>query len=598
MEKAILPFKKYFTLYLSAATSVLSAGIVLEQSVIHDQEAEIIFRYTLEKDEYLYEESLQLHAEPAIITVKKFFADPSPRIIYDTKMRRDVAVFKNTGTLHYTLTLPTKIPAESSVFLHYRSNTRAKPGILVAALSPAKNSAHETSQRPTIAHPVALHIEHPSITSATTAAFQEIIRYLSDTLTQIQEAISYKVMHTTAIFPRLMLVLILGLLMSFTPCIYPMIPITVGILQASAGNSFVRNATLALAYTVGMASTFATLGFLAATGSAQFGALLGNTYFVAILVLFLAYLAGTMLGLYELWMPQFMNMSVHTVRGGSYISVFIFGALSGTFASPCLSPGLLLLLSIVATLGNPYMGFLLLFAFGMGLGIPLLIVGTFSNSLNVMPRAGIWMLEAKKIFGVLLLSMCFYYLSFIVPLYTIWALVAFCLFALGVAAIISMSPADTAWFRRYKAAVGMLLIIAACATVPPLLRALITAPDDHGNWATSYTDARAQARTEKKFLFADFGAAWCSSCTTLKRAVLDTPVVSTVLNKTIPVYIDCTNPTHESCATVQKKFGVKGYPTVLLIDPETETIRGQWGSELLNKKPEFFAQELETLITQ
>lgn len=71
-----------------------------------------------------------------------------------------------------------------------------------------------------------------------------------------------------------------------------------------------------------------------------------------------------------------------------------------------------------------------------------------------------------------------------------------------------------------------------------------------------------------------------------------------MINKTVPVYVDCTNPTHESCSTVQKHFEVKGYPTLLLIDPETETLIGRWGSELLNKSPESFAQELETLITR
>lgn len=597
MEKATFFLKKYSLVCAGIAAYTASAAVFHEKTEIQDTLATITFGYTLPEGEYLYAESLQLHTEPVTIAVQEFSAEPSARTLYDTKLRRDVAVFKDTGTLVYTLQMPAQIPAEGSVILNYRSNKTTKPEVIVVTL-PTASAARAPVERPTIPHTVATHTEHPSFTSALTTHIHNIVAQASDILTRIQDAISYQVKNTTSTLPRLLLVLILGLLMSFTPCIYPMIPITVGILQANAGSSFIRNATLALSYTIGMASTFALLGFLAATGSAQFGALLGNPYFVTVLVLFLAYLAGTMLGLYDLWIPQFMQASGQEVRGGSYVSVFIFGALSGTFASPCLSPGLLLLLSIVATMGNPFMGFLLLFAFGMGLGIPLLIVGTFSNSLNLMPRAGMWMLEMKKIFGLLLLIMCFYYLSFILPLYTIWALVALSLFALGVASIISMSPADTAWFRRYKAAVGMILIIGACATVPPFLRALITTPDDHGNWATSYTDARAQARTEKKLLFADFGAAWCSSCTTLKKTVLDTPIVSAVLNKTIPVYIDCTNPTHESCSTVQKHFEVKGYPTLLLIDPETETLIGRWGSELLNKSPESFAQELETLITQ
>lgn len=598
MEKAILfQYTHRAALLISVISSTLFASVEHIRTDLQDATATILFSYTVPEGEYLYEESLQAHGEPQSLVISPAQINPSPRRVYDAKLRRDVSAIRGTGTITYTVRLPEQLPPQSTFLLQYRSNASSAIRELMITLSGDAPVAQEQLP-PSISHTNAPYQPYPSFTSALTTRIEQAANALNTFFADIQQYVSDRVVNTQALLPRLMLVLVLGLLMSFTPCIYPMIPITVGILQASAGTSFVRNATLALSYTMGMASTFAFLGFLAATGSAQFGALLGNPIFVIILVIFLAYLAGSMLGLYDLAVPRFLQSSNHNVRGGSYISVFIFGALSGTVASPCLSPGLLLLLSIVATIGNPFLGFLLLFAFGMGLGIPLLIVGTFSNSAQLMPRAGIWMLEAKKIFGLLLLSMCCYYLSFVLPLALVWGIAAVGLFVMGVTLILGISKSDSRWLRRYKGAAGMLLIIAACASVPPLFKSLTANTHEQGNWRTSYETALAEARTHNTLVFADFGATWCSSCHTLRTTLLDSPSVTEVLNKLVPVYIDCTNPSHESCALVQKQFDVKGYPMVLLIDPETESVIARWSSELLGRSPKEFAQELERLIAR
>ena len=109
----------------------------------------------------------------------------------------------------------------------------------------------------------------------------------------------------------------------------------------------------------------------------------------------MAYLALSMFGFYDMYVPNILQTKNNVNHKGSLFSAFVFGAISGSIASPCLSPGLALLLTIVATLGNNLLGFLLLFSFGIGLSIPLLIIGTFSSSINILPQAGMWMIEVK-----------------------------------------------------------------------------------------------------------------------------------------------------------------------------------------------------------
>ncbi len=383
--------------------------------------------------------------------------------------------------------------------------------------------------------------------------------------------------------------------MSLTPCIYPMIPITVGILQTSSGSSLFKNFLLAFSYTLGIAFTFAILGLLAAFGSTQFGMLMGNPIFVTFLVVFLGYLAGTMLGIYEMYIPRFLQPKNHSVQGGSYLSAFIFGAISGSVASPCLSPGLLLLLSIVATVGNTLLGFVWLFVFGLGLGLPLLIIGTFSSSLQLMPQAGLWMVEIKKLFGLMLLSMCFYYLNNILPWHiTLWigaSVTALC----GIWYFVSIEQFDSAAIKRYKTVTATLLIATSFFVAFNAYKVHTTKAEHEEistSWMSSYDQARELALKDNKKMLLDFTATWCSACKTLEKKVLNAPALQDMLSSLVLVKVDCTNPTAECCAYVQKKYSVLGYPTILLIDPKTETVINRWGADLMDLSLEEVIKQL------
>ncbi len=205
------------------------------------------------------------------------------------------------------------------------------------------------------------------------------------------------------------LAFIAGVVTSFTPCLYPMIPITMGILQAQATSSIWSNLLSAFSYVLGMAMVYASLGYIAATTSVIFGRWAANPWFIFFVVVVFLYLAFSMFGFYEIYMPSFLTHQTDApTRRSSLVRSFLFGIISGTVASPCLTPPLAILLTFVAKKGSPILGFATLFAFALGMGILLMVVGAFSSSLSLLPRAGMWMLEIKKLFGFVMLGMCVY----------------------------------------------------------------------------------------------------------------------------------------------------------------------------------------------
>ncbi len=210
----------------------------------------------------------------------------------------------------------------------------------------------------------------------------------------------------------LLLAFLAGVLISFTPCVYPMIPITIGILHAQGSKSFLQNFFSAFSYVLGIACVYAILGYFAATASFIFGSWMANPWVIGFIALFFLYLAFSMFGFYEIYIPGFLTRKHGDVKArGSFVKTFLLGALSGTVASPCLTPALAVLLALVAKEANPLIGFLTLFVFAVGMGVLLILIGTFSGALAMLPRAGMWMQETKKIMGFAMLAVCVYFLQ-------------------------------------------------------------------------------------------------------------------------------------------------------------------------------------------
>lgn len=559
------------------------------------------FAYNLEPNNHILVDTISFmldHQEAAIVSWK---IDTAHEHV-DKKTNQSNSVLSGSGVITISIKHPVTCTFSRGTLIAQFSQTNEKePVKLYYDISFATHKPTSIKGKPELA---ALAAQEAS--QQRTCFFATLNHYItqassccSSWLENVDKKVSKTVQQASSPTWRLIFIFILGILMSFTPCIYPMIPITIGILQSAVQTSILRNFLLAATYSAGIATTFAILGLLAASGSAHFGQLIGNPFFVGFLVLFLSYFAFSMFGFYEIRLPRFLQSRETKNTNGSISSAFIFGALSGTIASPCLSPGLLLLLSIVATLGSKLLGFLYLFVFGIGLCVPLLLIGTFSNTSNILPRAGYWMNEIKIIFGLLLLGLCFYYLKALLPLTIFYTSLAGILLFSGAFLIFSMQRFFGLSLRIYRYCFGFILMSAGLVSLLNAFKVSIEPLIATKQSCDSYTyqDARSKAIREKKLLFLEFGANWCTSCKAINEKIMHNPKAHEVLSCVVLVSIDCSNPNEEASKKLLQQFKVFGFPTILLIDPETEAIITHWGSELLSKSLEEIAEEIKTKTT-
>ncbi len=404
--------------------------------------------------------------------------------------------------------------------------------------------------------------------------------------------------QTKSPWSQLLFALLLGLLLSLTPCIYPMIPITIGILHSQGRKSLLHDFLGSLSYACGLATTFACLGLLATVAGSSFGSLLSNPPFVIGLILFIGYMSLTMIGIVDMYIPPFMKGEVKLYRNlGPLGAAYIFGAISGTIASPCVSPGLALLLSIVATLGSKIAGFFLLFAFGIGLSIPLIIIGTFSNSLYLLPKSGMWMVEIKKALGFFMLATCFYYLSNIAPAALVyWLFTGFTLFT-AYFYLIGTEKNSTQYKTLYTIIGIAMISVTIFMATKSYEKTFYNNPDIihvSVDWQPNYKIALDQAKENNKLLLIDFWAHHCTICKAIDKKVFHNDLFNTTLSDQITfLKVDATHGNNPDYAQLREQYKVYAQPTILLVDPTTETVLKKWTSEPYSLPIEVFIQEIQ-----
>ena len=359
-----------------------------------------------------------------------------------------------------------------------------------------------------------------------------------------------------------------GLALNLTPCIYPVIPITIsyfgGQSQGKSGKTFV----LALFYVLGIATTYSVLGVIAASTGSMLGAALQNPLVLIFIAAVLGTLALGMFGLYEIRLPSFLASFGGTGKKG-YGGALFMGLTVGIVVAPCIGPFVLGLLTYVAAMGNPFLGFWMFFTLALGLGVPFLILGTFSGSINRLPRSGIWMVWVKKIFGFILIGMAIYFLRSLIPevaypfLLPVLALIA------GIyLGWIEKSKAATSTFRWVRNIAGVLFIAYSIGHFIPKAKA------ETIQWQQYSEEFLAEAHQAGKPLIIDFTADWCLPCNELdKRTFSDSEVIK-LSQGFIRVKADLTRSGDASVKELREKFGIIGVPTIVFIDPKGEEVKG------------------------
>jgi thioredoxin:protein disulfide reductase len=361
-----------------------------------------------------------------------------------------------------------------------------------------------------------------------------------------------------------------GVLTSLTPCVYPLIPITVSIFGARTATSRRGAMALSALYVLGIAVMYSALGLVAALSGAAFGSVMQSRWVVGFVALFLGVMAASMFGFFDLQLPSRWQERVNRVGGAGRTGAFAMGLVSGIVAAPCTGPVLAAALAFVATQGSVALGVSIMFAYALGIGLLFFLIGAFSLSL---PKSGPWMETVKSIFGVALLAAALAFLVGTFPaLRSAFSaargplVVAAALAAAGVlAGALSRSFHGTGADRAWKA-LGLALLVGGVVYGVGAGGARTRARAATFAWAHDLDAAVAQARAQGRPMIIDFWADWCTACKELDRDVWADPRVQAEAARFVAVKVDGTVESDRFTA-VSDRFGIIGLPTVVLLDP-------------------------------
>ena len=202
-----------------------------------------------------------------------------------------------------------------------------------------------------------------------------------------------------------------GILTSLTPCVYPLIPITVSLFGANESAGLFKSFLLSVVYVLGIVVTYAILGVAVASTGAVFGQIMANSWVVGFISLILVSLGLSMFGVFEIRLPYAVQNRLNTVGGAGFAGAFAMGTVAGVIAAPCTGPALAVVLTYIATTGSLFLGFWLMFTYALGMGLLFIGIGTFSGLLSALPRSGGWMYILENIFGIAIITMAVYFLK-------------------------------------------------------------------------------------------------------------------------------------------------------------------------------------------
>jgi thioredoxin:protein disulfide reductase len=386
-----------------------------------------------------------------------------------------------------------------------------------------------------------------------------------------------------------------GLLLAFTPCVFPMIPILSGIIAGHGTTITTRRAfLLSLVYVLAMALTYSLAGVLAGLFGANLTAAFQNPWIIASFALMFVLLAVSMFGFYELQLPSGLQSRIAALsnrqQGGHLIGVAIMGLLSALIVGPCVAPPLAGALIYIGQTGDGLLGGVALFALSLGMGAPLVAIGTSAGKL--LPRAGTWMEAIKAVFGVLLLAVAIVLLERILPpavAMLLWGLLLICA-SIYLGAIQPLPHEANGWQKLWKGLgfalliYGGLMLLGAAAggrdTVQPL-RGLSfggAGGEAHIGFRRIKTvadleRALASARSAGKPVMLDFYADWCVSCKEMERYTFTDPKVIAALSGFILLQADVTGNDNEDQALMRDHFGIPGPPAILFFGADGEERR-------------------------
>lgn len=396
----------------------------------------------------------------------------------------------------------------------------------------------------------------------------------------------------------------LGLLLTFTPCVLPMIPIISGIIVGQGKKITTLHAfLLSLTYVLAMALTYTVAGVLVALLGSNIQLWLQNPWVLSLFALIFVLLALSMFGFYELQMPSAIQSRLaersNRARSGAFTGVAVMGVLSALIVGPCITAPLVAALIVIGESGEPVRGGLALFALGLGMGIPLLIIGTSAGKL--VPKAGHWMDAVKAVFGVMMLAVAIWFLSRVIPgpvTLFLWAALAI-VCGIYLSALDPVAAGSSGWRKLWKGLgvlvllYGIILLIGAATGGDDPLRPLERFSTRSANTSVGVVaspvaqsglkftriksvddldHALSAAAAAHKPAMLDFYADWCVSCKEMEHSAFMDPAVQTALAGSVLLQADVTADDAADQALL-KHFGIYGPPSIMFFGRDGQELR-------------------------
>ena len=385
-----------------------------------------------------------------------------------------------------------------------------------------------------------------------------------------------------------------GLLLTFTPCVLPMVPILTSIVvgqgaEPDRGVTSRHAFMLSLVYVLAMALTYTVAGVLAGLFGANLAAAFQDPWIVSAFVLVFVLLALSMFGFYDLQMPASWQAGLaalsHRQRGGTWAGVAAMGALSALIVGPCVAAPLAGVLIYIGQTGDPVLGGVALFALGMGMGVPLIVAGVSAGKL--LPRAGAWMNTVKAVFGVMLLAVAIYLLERVVPesvALLLWAAL-FIVCAIYMGALDSLAAGSGGWRRLWKGAglvmlvYGVLIMVGVAGGGGDLfrpLRGVALVAGGSSEHEVSFRQVKGldglnaelgPAAARGQVVMFDYYADWCVSCKEMERFTFSDAEVQAALASVLLLQTDVTANDAADQALLAE-FGLFGPPAILFFGPD------------------------------
>lgn len=371
-------------------------------------------------------------------------------------------------------------------------------------------------------------------------------------------------LQSSGLLLGLIFVFLGGLALNLTPCVYPLIPITIGYFGGQSEGSTKKLFLMGLMFLVGMSITYSVIGVVTSLTGAVFGSLLQNTFVIVFVALVFVVLSLSMFGVYEFKLPNSVVAKAGGAKGGLY-GAFFMGLTMGIVAAPCIGPFVLGLVTYVAAKGDPLYGFLMFFVLSIGLGFPYLFLAIFSGKIKKLPRAGEWMDGVKHVFGFILLGMALYFLVPILPeSFSKYVLPVYMIFAALYLLFIDKLANNIKVFWIFKIAFSAILIFVAVYSLIPSEKKSI-------EWE-HYSNNIELTKADKPVII-DFYADWCIPCKELDASTFSNPDVIKASKEYLTLKANMTKSLSPEVESLRDKFNIVGVPTLLILNKKGNEVK-------------------------